>query len=255
MTIRDDSDLDRAAAFRRERSKHSREMQKSPRRAYSLLRAAIRNGELPAQSKLDEQDLIDRLRTSRNAVRLALKKLDADGLVERRPGAGTVVVGEIRQYPIFECAQVRTGNSSSLKLIETCDVPTSAYLAARFGSEIPSLRMSEFLIQIDGRAVGLFSRFGLDPAPVLEQPSPVLPPAHTSWYRRIHGQAPGDVHVVIEATMADDRTSRLLGVEEGYPLLVRETLYRDHLHQPAELHISHFDSRKAALVATQADIL
>jgi len=225
-------------------------LQKSPRRAYALLRAAIRTGELPSSSRLEESSLVKALMTSRNAVRLALQQLGEDGLVERRPGAGTVVVEEIRQFPVFECLGPTLGVTAELCLVEAREVPLSAHLSSRFDRDQGTIWMSEYLVKVRGRAIGIFSRYGLAPAPALETARPVLGPDELSWYRRIHGEAPGDIHVAIEATGADERTAKLLGIERDRPLLMRETLYFDRTRTPRELHVTHLDSRRAALVTT-----
>lgn len=246
---RPDAAQELATARLGERLRRGHTMQKSPHRVYALLRAAIRSGELPAHSKLDEAALVRELSTSRNAVRLALQNLALDGLVKRQPGVGTVVVSGINAFPIFECIEAVIGATAALHLLETRDVSTNAYLRSRFGDNGATLRMSEFLIRTNGITVGIFSRYGLGPAPVLEAAEPVLSPGTISWYRRIHNEPPGDISVTVEATSADERTAELLDVTPGYPLLVRETLYSDLDLRPAELHIAHFDSRKAAVTA------
>jgi len=227
-------------------------LQQSPRRAYALLRSAIRDGNVPMLGKLAEDHLVKELATSRNAVRLALHQLGLDGLVERRPRTGTVVVSNIGQYPIFECSGPTTGVTVRLHLVETRDVPVTTHLSRRFEREGGTLRMSEFLLEHLGRTVGIFCRYGLEPAPALEQPEPSLSPDERSWYRRIHQEPPGPIEVTIEAVGADERTARLLGVDEGHPLLVRETLYRDRDARPAELHYTFLDSRMTSLHASVA---
>lgn len=225
-------------------------LQQSPRRAYALLRSAIRDGGVPMLGKLAEDHLVKELATSRNAVRLALHQLGLDGLVERRPRTGTVVVSNIGQYPIFECSGPTTGVTVNLRMVETRDVPVTAHLARRFERTGGTLRMSEFVLSENERVVGIFSRYGLDPAPDLEQDSPQLPSDERSWYRRIHREPPGRIEVTIEAVGADERTARLLEVEEGHPLLVRETLYRHRAGHPAELHYTFLDSRMTSLHAS-----
>jgi GntR family transcriptional regulator len=244
---------DLAAQMLSERLRNGHALQQSPRRVYALLRSAIRGGELPAHTRLEEADLIAELKTSRNAVRLALRQLGADGLVERRPGVGTVVVSQIQSFPVFECVGPAIGVTGALLLLEAQRVPPTAYLSSRLGGATEALHMSEFLVRVGGQTVGIFSRYGHQRAEALEQDRPLLGPHDLSWYRRIHGAPPGDIRVVIEATLVDARTARLLGVEEGSPLLVRETLYFDETHTPVELHITYLDSRRASLWATVTD--
>ncbi|PZU36179.1 MAG: hypothetical protein DI573_14200 [Microbacterium sp.] len=244
---------DLAAEMLSERLRNGHALQQSPRRVYALLRSAIRSGELPAHSRLEEADLVGELKTSRNAVRLALRQLGADGLVERRPGVGTVVVSQIHSFPVFECVGPAIGVTGALLLIENQRIPPTPYLSSRLGGGTEPLHMSEFLVRVGGQTVGIFSRYGHQRAEALEQDRPLLSPGDLSWYRRIHGSAPGDISVVIEATTVDSRTARLLGLAEGSPLLVRETLYRDQTHAPVELHITYLDSRKASLMAVVTD--
>lgn len=232
------------------RDGHTR--QKSARRAYVLIRSAIRNGDLPRNGLISEEGLIRDLGTSRNAVRAALQWLGAEGIVMRRPRIGTVVATEIGQFPVFECSEdfsITAGVTAALSLIETADVPATAYLTARLGEEAETFRMSEFLIWRNGEAVGIFSRYGREAAPVLEQPYPSLTGPERTWFRRIHREAPGRVEVTIEATPADDRTARMLDIEPGDPLLVRETLYWNQAGEPTELHFCFFDARRASLRA------
>ncbi|MBF4572968.1 MULTISPECIES: GntR family transcriptional regulator [Herbiconiux] len=246
-------DDEAVAALLSERLRKGHALQQSPRRVYSLLRSAIRTGELPAHTRLDEADLVVELKTSRNAVRLALQQLDADGLVDRRPGLGTVVVSQIQSFPVFECVGPAIGVTGALLLLENQRIPPTPYLSSRIGGGSEPLHMSEFLVRVGGQTVGVFSRYGHERAEALEQDRPFLKPGDLSWYRRIHGSAPGDIRVVIEATGADARTARLLGVEEGSPLLVRETLYFDQNHDPVELHSTYLDSRRASLLAVVTD--
>ncbi|GAA1704962.1 hypothetical protein GCM10009808_23650 [Microbacterium sediminicola] len=236
-----------------DRLRNGHALQQSPRRVYTLLRSAIRSGALPAHSRLDELQLIDDLKTSRNAVRLALQQLGADGLVERRPGVGTVVVSQIQSFPVFECIGPGIGIAGALLLIENRRVPPTPYLSARLGGSTEPLHMSEFLVRVGGRTVGLFCRYGHQRAEALEQDRPLLSPDDISWYRRIHGEAPGDIRVVIEATNVDTRTARLLDIDEATPLLVRETLYFNQQHQPVDLHLTYLDSRRISLAAVVTD--
>jgi len=62
-----------------------------PDYAYGRLRAAIRNQELRPGDRLREADMAERLGISRTPVREALKRLEADGLVQLAPPRGFVV--------------------------------------------------------------------------------------------------------------------------------------------------------------------
>lgn len=59
--------------------------------AYEMLLAAIASGELPAGTRLHEENLAKRFGISRTPVREALKRLETQGLVAHEPHHGAVV--------------------------------------------------------------------------------------------------------------------------------------------------------------------
>jgi GntR family transcriptional regulator len=67
------------------------------RQVADLLRGRVGSGDMPSGVLPSEAELVREFGTSRNAVRDALELLRAEGLIERQPGVGTVVVTE--KYP------------------------------------------------------------------------------------------------------------------------------------------------------------
>lgn len=59
--------------------------------AYARLLAAIRAGDYGPGDRLREVEIADRLQLSRTPVREALRRLEADGIVEHRPRMGAVL--------------------------------------------------------------------------------------------------------------------------------------------------------------------
>lgn len=59
--------------------------------AYDRLHEAIRTGLFRPGDRLREEDVADRLTLSRTPVREALRRLEADGIIEHRPRQGAVV--------------------------------------------------------------------------------------------------------------------------------------------------------------------
>ncbi|MEO0381039.1 MAG: GntR family transcriptional regulator [Pseudomonadota bacterium] len=59
--------------------------------AYAKLLAAIRSGAFAPGERLRETDVATRLNLSRTPVREALRRLEADGIVEHRPRLGAVI--------------------------------------------------------------------------------------------------------------------------------------------------------------------
>jgi DNA-binding GntR family transcriptional regulator len=73
---------------------------------YGQLRAAIRSQELKPGDRLREADLAERLGVSRTPVREALRRLEADGLVQLAPPRGFVVT-ELTHRRVMELYAMR----------------------------------------------------------------------------------------------------------------------------------------------------
>ncbi len=91
--------------------------------AYDRLLASIREGDFRPGDRLREEDAAARLAMSRTPVREALRRLEADGIVEHRPRTGAVVR--------------RLGHAEVVELYEMRIVleRTAADMAARHGTE------------------------------------------------------------------------------------------------------------------------
>ncbi|WP_299043246.1 GntR family transcriptional regulator [uncultured Tateyamaria sp.] len=98
--------------------------------AYAQLLAAIRRGEFGPGDRLRETDVAERLTLSRTPVREALRRLEADGIVEHRPRLGAVI-RQLSHTELVELYEMRT-------LLER----TAAEMAAKHAApaEIEALR-------------------------------------------------------------------------------------------------------------------
>ncbi|WP_405640677.1 FadR/GntR family transcriptional regulator [Streptomyces uncialis] len=68
-----------------------------PDRLAGRLQGLIEEGRLPAGTRIPaERELAEQLRISRASVREALRELELRGLVDRKPGRGTIVTGTTR---------------------------------------------------------------------------------------------------------------------------------------------------------------
>ncbi len=92
--------------------------------AYDRLLCAIRSGDLAPGARLTETDLARRLATSRTPVREAIRRLEADGLVDHIPRVGAAIrrLGHAEVMELYEMREVLEG--------------TAARLAARTASEV-----------------------------------------------------------------------------------------------------------------------
>lgn len=105
--------------------------------AYDSIRAAITNGELPPGEKITERGLAAVLSVSATPVREAIRRLEQEGLVERR-GSRSTVVFDARDTPSYELA-----------LIEASLKSTAVRLAAMNRSDAAVERMQRHLDEAD----------------------------------------------------------------------------------------------------------
>ncbi|WP_415919852.1 GntR family transcriptional regulator [Tateyamaria sp. SN6-1] len=75
--------------------------------AYARLLAEIRNGAFEPGDRLREVEVADRLSLSRTPVREALRRLEADGIVEHRPRLGAVI-RQLGHAELVELYEMRT---------------------------------------------------------------------------------------------------------------------------------------------------
>lgn len=81
--------------------------QRSGETAYDQLMSFIRTGEVQPGDRLREEDLCSRLSMSRTPVREALRRLEADGIVEHRPRVGAVL-RKLNRSEMVELYEMRT---------------------------------------------------------------------------------------------------------------------------------------------------
>ncbi len=203
--------------------------QSASHRAYMLLRFAIKAGGLPAGMVMEERSIMDRFGFSRAAVRDALSRLSADGLVDRRTGLGTVI--RVRPVPIALLDVVPLANDQriSLRLTETYRLGASTYIAARLGTATADdIVMSEFFLTVSGLPIGVLSVFSIGsiPGTSLLRPAWEMPTLADAFPRQ-YGVAFGGMEVSIDARLADDALAELLEVEPGSAILAREQILRD----------------------------
>ncbi|MDY7106477.1 MAG: GntR family transcriptional regulator [Actinomycetota bacterium] len=105
--------------------------------AYEAIRAAITSGELPPGEKITERGLAAMLSVSATPVREAIRRLEQEGLVERR-GTRSTVVFDARDTPSYELA-----------LIEASLRSTAARLAAMNRTDAAIERMQRHLVEAD----------------------------------------------------------------------------------------------------------
>ena len=91
--------------------------------AYDRLMAALREGAFKPGDRLREEDVAEQLSLSRTPVREALRRLEADGIVEHRPRQGAVI-RQLSHSEVVELYEMRV-------VLER----TAAEMAAKHGAE------------------------------------------------------------------------------------------------------------------------
>lgn len=106
--------------------------------AYDALIESIRSGVFQPGDRLREEDVGDRLNLSRTPVREALRRLEADGIIEHRPRLGAVVR--------------RLNHAETVELYEMRVVleRTAAEMAAKHGTEAEFDTLDSLNIAIAG---------------------------------------------------------------------------------------------------------
>ncbi|WP_197375283.1 GntR family transcriptional regulator [Mycolicibacterium baixiangningiae] len=207
-------------------------MQTSSRRAYEILRSAIRTGYFPAGQQLVEHELAKALSTSRNALRVALQLLAEEGVVERNPRSGTIITSAMVQITLNEQdMDSRVHTSGRIAEVPTADVfedhvldervlPTSPYVRRRMQSDEDFVRMHERLITVRGEPHHVWIAYV---SADVDYSSMRPNGARLEVFRERFGVEFGRSEDNLEAVPCELRTSRLLQVAPGSPILLRET--------------------------------
>ncbi|MGE3621247.1 MAG: GntR family transcriptional regulator [Acidimicrobiia bacterium] len=239
------------------RQRRTMRVQTSPRRAHELMRASIRSGFVSRDHRLVEADLVKSLSTSRNAVRQALQMLADEGLVARAPRRGTsVAVSMVRmtldQHDAIDripTAPEREGGPAfSARLLERRIVPATPYIRRRMGRDEPDVQMYEHLVSVHGEPIQV--RVGYVP---LGFDAGDIHPNEANRARAFQlrfGRELGSSEDAIEAVACEARTSKLLGVPTGSPVLLRETLLTDSSGVAWELSFRYNRGDRVSLCAS-----
>jgi GntR family transcriptional regulator len=203
--------------------------QTSPRRITDLLRASIRHERIVAKDRLPEEVLIRELDTSRSAVRLALQMMADQGLLDRRQRAGTTVSGTITRvrddeiFPLLVDDQGR--QRTTVRRIDDRVLPGVQLLVEQLEISDGGLRLVEDLVLLDGDPIAVVVSYLESGANVVASLDGITDVATS--FTRTYGVGMGSVESSVEALPCEAQTARVLGIEEGAPVLVKEMVLRD----------------------------
>ncbi len=204
------------------------------RRVYLTLRDRISSGELTPGTRLpSEPDLAELHDVSRVTIRRALAELEREGLISRRPGAGTFITARMIKRPIVADLSnalahlVEMGRSTDVRLLQ-------------FGYVDPSPEVAEALKLDDGEKVQRSVRVRIiDGEPFSYLVTHVPQRIGTTYSEAELGVQPlltlierSGVKVdratqTITATLAGPDVAEALGIDIGAPLLALTRVVSD----------------------------
>lgn len=217
-------DFDRSAAVHPRSAVGARAARRdSAFQVHSTLRSFIRTGMIRTGQVLREEDLIEPLGANRGAVRDALQLLVDEGLIVRRRRSGTVVVRSVEEIPmdqiLVDPARAEEGRYATVPLGKRT-VEAHEQLAARLDAEDGRVRLTEWLVEIDGRPACVRTSFVAE-GPAADRFIEYIADLPTT-FRHVFQAEFGGLEATIEAVALEPRMSALLGVPLGSPALMRE---------------------------------
>lgn len=229
-----------AADYYRAKKESSLELplQRSPRRVHDLIRAAIRAGEFRAGDKLDENVLIQKYSSSRNAVREALQLLTEERLLTRSPREGTTVAAVLVELPLDDLIGKGLADQMTIDRLSDQRVPSTPSIRAKLRTDAPEVGAIEHLFMLHGEPIGVLINYYH--AEVVQPLGWDGCPDITTCFEEVYGVPLGWIDTSMDAQLCEPRTMRLLGLTERLPVLVREQITYDINGRPHGLHYSHF---------------
>ncbi|MET2011756.1 GntR family transcriptional regulator [Microbacterium chocolatum] len=216
----------------------ARGAQISARRVRDLLLAAIRAGRITPGSSLNEEHLMRTYSASRGAVRNALSQLTSIGILERRTRVGTRLVEAGVRIGVADFAFGERGGVS-ITVLEQRLVPSTPLLRERLQIDDEVVRMVENSFTFHDEAIGIRTAY-FRPSITSDPTSLRGPLTMSTVMRDFFGAEPGLVYAWIGAEPSDARTSRILDIDEGAPLLRRELIYLDTDDVPIQVVFDAF---------------
>ncbi|MEU6736629.1 GntR family transcriptional regulator [Streptomyces physcomitrii] len=222
------------------------------RQLADLLRRQVLSGGFPDGTLPHEAALAGDYGASRNTVRQALGLLRAEGLVERLPGVGTVVVAEKCTHGLERLRglgetlheQGRVINEVRTVQLVTAPAPVAERLGLPAGAEVLYIERLRSLggvpLSLDLTYLPLDLGSGLLGADL----------ENTDVFRLLEaltGQSLGHAEITLEAVTADAHSAAVLGAPRGAAVLMLERLTHLADGRPVDLEFIRFRGDRIAM--------
>lgn len=211
--------------------------QTSTRRVKDLLRSEVRSGLAGRDAQFVEDYLVSALAASRTAVREALQMLANEGLVSRERRNGTTVTRGVAQFPLDDILE-SGGERVTVQRLEQRSVPSTPLLRNKLDTEDDQVGVVEHLFSTSDGPIGVrvaYYKLAYTQPEGWEE-CPDLRVAFAS----VFGRPLARIDSVIDAGVSEPKTSKLLGIPEGSPVLIREQLLVDDAGVPQEFTFAHY---------------
>ena len=199
-----------------------------------VIRSEIRHGVHPIGSKLSEDSLVESLHASRATVREAIQILTNEGYLERRRRVGTTVLPKpvsIHWRGFFPEASTGIELVSTMLPDRILAAPDLIRRTLTLTGENVLLR--QYALSFNDIPVGFRIAYrdaihtGIGPQ---RGPNDL-----DALFEQVFDAKIGRIQTTLEYAPSDDKTSRELGVAEGFPMLVREQIFYDDQGNAREL--------------------
>ncbi len=192
-----------------------------------LLRQEINAGAYEPSGKLPSESALGaRFAVSRVTVRLALARLAAAGVLERKQGKGTYAAGKqvrhgLDQLRSFHESLLAQGLRAEMRLLSNALVALPPAMAELAGAVQGQCLLLERLHLVDGEPIALGRNY-LPPALAAMPPARIARQPAYAMLAELTGLQVARADLAIKVALAEPDVARALGIKEGSALLLME---------------------------------
>ncbi len=231
---------------------------------YSQIAAQLQErivaGKLTPGTRLPpERELSQTLRVNRMTLRQALQKLESQGLLIRRQGAGTYVAEPFIERQAgklfsFTYGVQRRGYIPGAKIVRLEQVPADTYFAERLKLRAGALVYDLHRLRLINGEPVLLERYMIPVARFPKLEAQDL--EHRSMYKVMaeYGVLVRQAQQSFEPVIADKYAAKLLGVARGAPLMLERRVSFDQNNQPVECGCDLYRGDRFRFVTDKAAI-